>query len=489
MSRSIHATRASLARLLAGEAVRAEAADRERRALHRKREMKHGAATARRPRERTHTAPETIPVVVAGAGPHAHFPAGEDDVRELLRRLPRGVTDGLARVEMRLGAEAQAALVESDPRGEKVDPLTGRLSYPRFPGVWTGRILGRYRPPAAAIELYAYVWDAARPLPAAWMALLRLEALSVLAHEVAHHHDHTERVARGRWTATDREAVERYAEAMQHRWTHAVVLPYLRERHAAEIVETEGWVARHGGIALPFESLAEDPRITGWGGLVHAERLLWNMREALQNLADEVERGEPEWACRTGFARELYFQSRYDDALAVVGGVLDERPGEPRALLLKGDVFARQGRHSEALEIGRALVGRDPLLDDEAWQLVADACEELGMWAEAEAALAVRLELAEAECRVHRLLLQRAEIRIRSGDLAGAARDLDAIESDRSYILRRVEKLRAALRAAAAADEEGSPKPVACAFTAAAPRPVVREGGLRVVVAADSSAP
>lgn len=449
MSRSIHATRASLARLLAAENVRAEAVERERRALDRKRGMKRGAAVDRRPRERGHTAPETIPVVVERAGPHAHFPAGEDDVRELLRRLPRGVTDGLARVELRLGRETQAELAVSDPGGEEPDPLTRRLSYPRFPGVWTGRTLGFYRPDAAVIELYACVYDAARPLPVAWETLLRLEALEILAHEAAHHHDHTERVARGRWTAEDREAVERYAEAMQHHWTRSVVLPYLRERYADEVAETERWVARHGGIALPFESLADDPRVTGRGGLLHCDRL-WTMRAALEELAGAVERGEPAWACRTHFARWLYYQARYDDALAVVGGVLGARPEEPRALLLKGDVLARQGRHAEALAIGRALAGHGPLLEDEAWQIVANACQKLGQWSEAEAALAVRLELAAAEGGpTHRLLLQRAEVRIDRGDLAGAARDLDAVESDRHWILRRVAKLRARIEAVA----------------------------------------
>ena len=449
MSRSIHATRSSLARLQAQDVTREEvrdgAVERERRALDRKRGMKHGAA-GRRPRERGHTAPETIPVVVHREGPHAHFPAGEEDVRELLRRLPRGVTDGLARVEMRLGRETQAERAASEPGGEEPDPFTGRLSYPCFPGVWTGRILGRYRADAAAIELYAYVHDAARPLPVAWNALLRLETLSVLAHEVAHHHDHTERVARGRWTAEDDEAVERYAEAMQHRWTHSVVLPYLRERYADEVVETERWVARHGGIALPFELLADDPRVMGRGGLLRCD-LLWTMRVALEELAGQVERGEPEWACRTHFARWLYYQARYDDALAVVGGVLEACPEEPRALLLKGDVLARQGRHAEALAIGRALAARDPQ-DDEAWQIVADACQRLGLWSEAEAALAVRLELAAAEGGpVNNLLIQRAEVRLGSGDLAGAARDLDAVATDRPYILRRVAKLRARIKA------------------------------------------
>ncbi|MFL5540150.1 MAG: tetratricopeptide repeat protein, partial [Longimicrobiaceae bacterium] len=291
-------------------------------------------------------------------------------------------------------------------------------------------------------------------LPVAWKALLRLEALGVLAHEVAHHHDHTERVARGRWMAEEDEPVERYAEAMQHRWTQSVVLPYLRERYAAEVAETERWVARHGGAALPFESLADDPRMTGRGGLVHSERL-WTMCEALERLAGEVERGEPEWACHTCFARWLYYQARYDDALAVVGGVLEARPDEPRALLLKGDVLARQGRHAEALAIGRALAARDPR-DDEAWQIVADACQKLGLWREAEAALAVRLELAAAEGGpAHRLLLQRAEVRIGSGDLAGAARDLDAVESDRPYVLRRVAQLRARIEAAANAASDG----------------------------------
>ncbi|HEX8244875.1 MAG TPA: hypothetical protein VF541_15310, partial [Longimicrobium sp.] len=95
MARSIHTTHASLARLRGQDVSRAEvrdqAVERARGELRRKREMKIGSRAGRRPRERGHTALETIAVAVCDRGAHVWFPAGDDDVRELLRRLPRGV--------------------------------------------------------------------------------------------------------------------------------------------------------------------------------------------------------------------------------------------------------------------------------------------------------------------------------------------------------------------------------------------------------------
>lgn len=455
MARSIHTTRASLARLKAQdvsrEEVRDEAVERARGELDRKRGMKFGARTGRRPRERGHTALDSISIAATDRGPHVWFPAGEDDVRELLRRLPRGVTDGLARVEMRLGREAQDELAQSDAGGEEPDPFTGRWSYSRFPGAWSGRILGRYRPDAAAIELYAYVIDPAHPLRAVWEPLLRMEALSVLAHEVAHHHDHTERVARGRWLAEDRDAVERYAEAMQHEWTRGVVLPYLRERYAAEIALTERWVARHGGIALPFGALADDPRATGRGGRVHGDRLLWKMSEALGNLAGQVERGEPAWECRMRFARELHFQSRDADALAVIRRVLRARPGEPRALMVMADVLLGLGRAAHAARVARRVAAAEPL-NARAWGLLSRAAERLERWDEAEDAATRQIQATEAAGeRTEWTVLFRARFRLRSGDVAGALEDADRLAaSARPYFHARAEALRA--RAAAAGD-------------------------------------
>ncbi|MBV9108299.1 MAG: hypothetical protein JO306_02705, partial [Gemmatimonadetes bacterium] len=195
MSRSIHETRTSLARREAEDVSRAEMRDeaigRAKSALERKRATKRFAAAARRPRERSHTPAELVPVTVMDTGANVWYPASPDDVGAVLRRLPRGVTDGLRRIELRLGMETQAELAAEDRAAEEPDPFTGRLSYPRYPGTWSGRIVGRYRPDAAAIELYAYVVDPAHPLRRVWEPLLRLEALSVLAHEVAHHHDHT----------------------------------------------------------------------------------------------------------------------------------------------------------------------------------------------------------------------------------------------------------------------------------------------------------
>jgi hypothetical protein len=367
-----------------------------------------------------------VEVRVSDRGGFVHFPADEEDVREVLRRLPRGVTDGLARVELRLGAETQE---EKDHGPDDRDPHVGRAGAERFPGAWCGWVLGRYRPDAAEIELYASVHDPAHPLRSVWEPLLRLDALSVLAHEVAHHHDHTCRKARGRWRASGHERVERYAEERQDVWTREIVIPYLRERYGDEIREVERWIERHGGIALPFEELFDDPRVTAWRGTRNIARVFFRIEEALRCLMEDVLAGKPEWERRLDFAMHLHHQERFAEALGMVDALLRDRPDEPRLLVERADLLEHLERHAEALAMADALVAANPSFAN-AWHVVLLASEGMGDWPRAEVAATRLLEMAEAEDDAwsrNTALLDRAAARLRQGDRDGARADLDRI--------------------------------------------------------------
>jgi len=433
LSRSFHATHAARSRLeredFSDAAVKERRIGRIRAELRQKRKTKRSARHVRRRAGHAPTPVAAIPVRATDRSPFVHHPADEEDVRELLRRLPRGVTDGLAGVALRLGLAASEELAAEDGYEPERDPFTGRASSPLHPGVWGGRLLGRYRPWAAEIELFAFVFDSARPDADLWMPLLRAEALATLAHEVAHHHDHGCRVARGRWIAGHEEAVERHAEAMQHRWTHEIVLPYLRERYPDAVARLERWVERHGGITLPLEEMVDDPRATGRGGLLHATQALFSMRQAFTWLAEGVARGEPAWRTKLSFAAGLRINDRFHDALRVIEGVLRERPDQREALVQRAELLMYLGRHDQALALAAGLVTGDAACR-EAWRVAMRSAMALRRWRAALHAADELVRIAEVEDQAVTLaLLDRAEVRLAAGDVAGARADLARAEA------------------------------------------------------------
>lgn len=452
MSRSIHATWREYARLSAEDFSRPERKREELRALRaslrRKRRIKLAVLSGRAlAGEGGAGDAALVPIQARDGGPYVHHLAGEDNVRQVLLRLPRGVADGLRRVELRLGALSQ-------PRGEEAggaepDPLTGRVGYDWVPGVWCGRILGTYARRSATIWVNAYVYDrAAQPLAPVWEVLLRAYALSTFVHEMAHHHDATQRRARGRWRMDGERTVEMYAEARQHEWAHGVVVPYLRERYPADVARLEAWIAEHGGVALPFEALVDDPRETNRDGTIRFGNVLWTMREAVANLVSGVMEGIDATARRTHFARDLHFHGMRDEALAVLAGVLGEHPGHTEALVLRADIFVHQGRHADALAIVEPIVRAEPGRRG-AWQVVMQAHEGLGHWRGLVDAATRLLEMDPIPSERVRLLARRGVAKVRAGDRAGAEADLAAIEALGALpgTARSVQRLRDALAA------------------------------------------
>lgn len=455
MSRSIHTTRRTLAELEATDFGRAErregALERARERLARKRRIKAAVLEERRRAATGVTLAAMVPVVVTETGDCVHHGATPDDVREVLRRLPPGVLDGLGRVELQVGLEYNREYERTDPGGAEPDPILGRPGWEGFPGVWSGRVLGTYHAAGAVVRVNAHVYEATAPLREVWEILLRLDALSTLVHEVGHHYDHTMRVARGRWLAHGEDPVEMYAEDRQHVWLQMAVLLYLRAAYPAEVERVERWVAHHGGVRLPLEALAGDPRGTRKGGAMSLNATVWSMGALLKDLFRDVARGEPLQACRTSFARFLHYRDEYAEAHRCLDTVLAEEPGHVEALTMRADILVHEGREAEALAIVLAQLERVPD-DADVWEVAADAYEGLERWTDARAA-ATRLVALHASDRWRRYhaLLQRARMAVRVGAIAEARADLATLEAEypKRMQVKRVLQLRAELEAAA----------------------------------------
>ena len=234
MSRSIHHTRQHLLRCCDRGSLDDCLGRLERvaRGLRRKRLTKRRARMDRaRLRPGPPLPPEAVPIDVCDESAVVHYPASPEDFREMLRRLPAGVINGLSRIRLRLEAEVQ----EDRRRLEERDPHTGRRGFQIVPGVYTGRCLGRYLPESATIEVFAYVYPVDIKDRAIWELLLRLQMLETLVHEVAHHEDEMLRRARGRWLGENEDRSEHYAQSRAREWLEEAVVPYLEERDADDV--------------------------------------------------------------------------------------------------------------------------------------------------------------------------------------------------------------------------------------------------------------
>ncbi len=232
-------------------------------------------------------AAEGIPIVVHERGPFVRFPASAEDVRAVLARLPVGVATGLALVELALDE------VYAPTCAGPVDPFVGRLRVSLAAGVFAQRRLGVYRCATSTIRLAPYVYDPARPDRAILDLYLRLRMLETFVHEMAHHHDVSQRGGRRQWRAHDEEHLEAYARRMQRVWTGQAVLPYLREAYAREVDALERWVAFNGGVELRLEDLACD------------RSQLFGIADAFEYLIARVAQGAPRELTRRDFNADL----------------------------------------------------------------------------------------------------------------------------------------------------------------------------------------
>src|SRR5262249_5817023 len=157
----------------------------------------------------------------------------EEDIRQVLNRLPWGSLDGLA--EVRLCVYRGDA--EQEPRVR--DPFTGRLRRQVVPGVFGPWILGRDHISTAIIRIHARLCEP--NVPSAIALYLKVESLRTLVHEAAHHFDHTFRKRRPRWDLDEREKDEAWAERIEDEHARGIVIPYVLEQYRSECAELAGW--------------------------------------------------------------------------------------------------------------------------------------------------------------------------------------------------------------------------------------------------------
>lgn len=455
MSRSIHTTRRDLE-----EAHRWDYSETEKQAklvvglgedVSTKRRVK---LRVRRERETSGeplppTDLDLVPVIVRDTGCHIHYPASAEDVRSVMRLLPRGVLDGLKEIELSLGSDCQEkdddGLYQDDP-----DPHTGRLGPEILPGVFTGRCQAVYTTGDHRIRLFAYVYDPELRDREMWECYIRLHMLSTFVHEAAHHYDHTMRVARGRWRMDDHPKAEGYAERLQYDWVRDHVVPCVEEAYPEQVKALMDWVEHYGGVRVPLPMIAGDPRATWNNGLVSAEAIFFSIPGAVGSLAQDVYEGKGLNETRLEFARGLHYGTHYDLGLQTIDRVLAGEPGNLDARVLKADIYEHLERHAEARELAEKALERDSDHQDALWVLI-DACEQMQDWQVVLDASTRLLDGFELSAFYEtRATLSRARAYLEVGRYGAMDEELRAVENrdwgERglpTYARRRIDELRA----------------------------------------------
>lgn len=353
-------------------------------------------------------AADLIPIDAYEQSGWIHYPASEQDVRAVLRLLPPGELNGITRIVFRLGEDAQP-----EEKG-RPDPLVGRTGIDILPGVFCGICLGRYLWDTATIELFAYIYDAdALPDKGIRELFLRLQMLSTLVHEVAHHKGKLAQGARGRWEILPGDANERYAQPQEHRWMKEIVAPYLEQTYPDEARAFSEWMAHYGGVSLPLAAFADDAIYTDF-----------TLSSAIESLAETVDAGAPLRRTRLDFAHDLRLALHYDAALQCIALVLAEDPEDVEALALQARTHSQQEHYEEAERAAQAALALDATCEL-AWEVLVDVFKHRGDWRGVEAATSKLIELSKHPPLGERV--DRVRARLELGDFTGAEADMQAL--------------------------------------------------------------
>ena len=351
MARSIHTTRKDLreARLRSyrDEKIKATEVAEAKKELARKRSIKESILDLRRA-ESVVGPTSPVPIRVLDNAPHIFHAATAADIEAIQERLPPGVMEGLSEIVFSLGEHIQ--LEGEDSNIWDPDPITSRIGVEILPGFYKGRIWGTYDHPVCRITLHAFVFDPSKPTAMPTVAYFKLQILSTFVHEVAHHFDHTQRVARGRWLAHEEEKVERFADDRQHAWTQTCVVPYLEEAYPHDVAELLQWLEVNGAVRFSLGELIPDRR----------HFYVSTIQQAVEELLKDVQGGTNRIERLFSFAVNLKIADLYERAQEVINNILATAPKHEDALELRASIWNFQGQYAMAAPLALQVLASNP---------------------------------------------------------------------------------------------------------------------------------
>lgn len=343
--------------------------------------------------------PAQVPIIIEEEAPHLLYGVTEEDIREVLGRLPPGSLDGLREVRLcvdRGGDPKEAQLVR--------EPYTGRMRGEYLPNLFAPEVLGSYHPSTATIRLYAFVGELEPCLTMFW----KIEALKTLVHEAAHHFDRTFRRGRARWSTDERSKDEAWAEEIEQEQVREIVFPYIKTRYLAELDALDAWIERHSGAAT------------------FAVELAFLFRRPLMILLRSVLGGDELEATRVDFARALHEESANEQAAAVLRSVYAVRPEHAEAFAVSACILhCTRADHDEAERLCRRALELAPGCLA-AWEVLVRGYAIQERWHEAAVACKSALFRTPAGDRPNRYFVSTLEeAHYRIGDWRGVDADAD----------------------------------------------------------------
>lgn len=304
---------------------------------------------------------EVIPIQMVDSHKYLHYLLSPEDIRNVLKRLPPSLTDGLDSIHLELGKEIQEELVEDNFGIEpEPDPFLGRKGYEIMPGIYISRCRGVYEPWTNRIRIFGYVYDQI-PHQQIIELHLRLQMFSVLAHELAHHQDCLRRFKHGKWSYSQTENRENYANANQYTIFNRYIIPYIEETYPQQVEELNRWIKYYGGITLPLNMLVNDARATVKGRKINLSVFFGNIFENL--LSNVLEGLDPAYT-RIELASDLHYQQHYDLALGILENILKNDSNNLDAITLKADIYEHMELYDEAVVFAKKAISIEKNFSD-----------------------------------------------------------------------------------------------------------------------------
>jgi tetratricopeptide (TPR) repeat protein len=288
--------------------------------------------------------PCTIEIKVLDEGQYIHFPASKDDLLGVIRRLPHNIVSGIHSITLCLGKEYQEDKADNFCE-ETRDPFTARICADEEGPIFTPPTLGTYYTGTCKIFIYAYVYDREELKLDIIEPYLRLQMLSTLVHEIAHHEDNIVRTSRGRWLGFNDWKSEDYAEFQQMNWSETAIIPYLMDTYPKEYHALSNWIEEHGGVRFSLAKLAGESKGRRIGDKV---KLVFSASSAVMDLFKNVVSGMSDRDSMLEFAKDLHYGDYYEECLKSLDAILIKNPEDSEALGVKSDTYIHQEEYIKA---------------------------------------------------------------------------------------------------------------------------------------------